>query len=880
MAFNPFHVFRKHKKVLFAGLTIICMFTFVLSSGLGGRMDLFTELPRWLGFSGGREKYIRNRQGKEIELYGSKVAIKDLEELRRQRTQACTYLQSAFTLAAMELDRRLTSAPPEEHQRLGMQIRRAQQMAGVWGIYQARATSLPEMLDFLIWRRQAERLGIELTDADVATELKRLTGAAVEIPTVVELARRGQSPVPLDEESAYKSLGEEFRAWMAEVALTGVNSRLMISRVLFGADGDLNHIPAAFTPYDFWQFYKEQRTSLDVALLPIRAEDYLDLVKDKPTDEELRKLFVNGNQLTQNPRSSKPGFMEPDRIQAEWVSGRADHPAYRCAAEVAAAVALFGNLVPSSPMAGFPAENTFNLYLFGQGERLLEFRLPNWLDPDFIKFFYNRNIKRAENVAAWLGRTVGADRSLAALADLTALYVKDDPFQKEFWPGPASALVREADLLEQERKARLSAGLTAWLATFGPTPDAAASILWDLQSRPRYLPPDTIKKDLLERLHARSASQLLASNLKKLREDLKAVATSTLPAEDRQMAAEELVANAIQDYHLTGHGATQRWRHQHDLDNDRGLSAMKESYLAAGQKQLATLFFPDQRFTSPVSLYEANVWPFGGLSDPLPGRNPDMRDVFLYWKTAQKRGRQLAWDDVLAEANRAQRQAEVAGAEAAAAQTTVRAEVEKAWRLGYARKLAEEAAGKLKDKAAALKGDLSQLRDLAKQEQAKVPGLQNLIEPRELDRVVRRKPRQGTMYEPYRFPENLIPYARTSDFLDDLMKDRKTGKEREKGDAVVLEDEPKRTYYVAVILERQEPSYREFYQAYKDGAPDARPPDQLLAEFIQRRGEEYRRGVIHQLRFEAGVTDESGIYPFDDAILKRFSGQADTGDSD
>src|SRR5690606_28365016 len=56
MAFNPFHSFRKHRKVYFAILTIVCMFVFVLSSGIGGGGDVFDQVATWFGANRGRGK--------------------------------------------------------------------------------------------------------------------------------------------------------------------------------------------------------------------------------------------------------------------------------------------------------------------------------------------------------------------------------------------------------------------------------------------------------------------------------------------------------------------------------------------------------------------------------------------------------------------------------------------------------------------------------------------------------------------------------------------------------------------------------------------------------------------------------------------------------
>ena len=44
MAYNPFNIFRRNQKAIFAVITVFIMFTFVLSSGLGGGADFFDWL--------------------------------------------------------------------------------------------------------------------------------------------------------------------------------------------------------------------------------------------------------------------------------------------------------------------------------------------------------------------------------------------------------------------------------------------------------------------------------------------------------------------------------------------------------------------------------------------------------------------------------------------------------------------------------------------------------------------------------------------------------------------------------------------------------------------------------------------------------------------
>ena len=83
MAFNPFTAFRKHKKVIFAMLTILCMVTFVLCSGFG-------DASQWLfGLLG-----VSSRQGDVVtELYGKEVYEGEINERARLRQIASQVTQ-------------------------------------------------------------------------------------------------------------------------------------------------------------------------------------------------------------------------------------------------------------------------------------------------------------------------------------------------------------------------------------------------------------------------------------------------------------------------------------------------------------------------------------------------------------------------------------------------------------------------------------------------------------------------------------------------------------------------------------------------------------------------------------------------------------------
>ena len=101
MAFDPFESFRKNSKMLIAVMAIVCMFTFVLSSGMGGG-DFFD----WLGRQFGEGK--RGTSKDEIATYfGKAITRTELDRIRRGRVAANQYMFEATLLAGRQSLRQL-----------------------------------------------------------------------------------------------------------------------------------------------------------------------------------------------------------------------------------------------------------------------------------------------------------------------------------------------------------------------------------------------------------------------------------------------------------------------------------------------------------------------------------------------------------------------------------------------------------------------------------------------------------------------------------------------------------------------------------------------------------------------------------------------------
>jgi hypothetical protein len=229
--------------------------------------------------------------------------------------------------------------------------------------------------------------------------------------------------------------------------------------------------------------------------------------------------------------------------------------------------------------------------------------------------------------------------------------------------------------------------------------------------------------------------------------------------------------------------------------------------------------FP-QLFFSDAKPYVAERFPrsrFGGEEDLEWRSGPES---FLFWKTEDQPPRTLPLSD-----------------------PDVKKEVERAWRLLKARELAKKEADRLATDARQEKGDDRALRDFAMKHLKKEP-----ITLPALSKFMRQSSAMMAMprYEPPQIAEDKVPYA-GRDFADKVL----ALKDKAKGDTLVQADQPETTYYVAVLVDKTEPSMDDFLRVYRNSGSNSVHRDPLLQIFEQERQVKYYKDVLEQLRQEA-----------------------------
>src|SRR5712691_1115207 len=383
MAFHPFRTFQKHRRKWLAAATILAMVTFIFAgSGLLSGGDFFSWASQALGGRGKFETVVK--------LYGKRINTIDVRLLREKRTIANDFMRSAvseshgrvlrdfqrsldkfgpvkdvlnsyvtqilqpqrpltpqdfgFYLSQIaSIQRGLDAGGKKSEARLvgelvtvldlvKKQSERQQRNDGYFG----GSTSVEDLLDFTIWLHQADRLGINLTPADVRKQLQLETFDRIEDNDFALFLQnsnlRRRSKLTFEELNA--ALTDEFRVRLAQEALVGYEPGV---HGLREKSSPTNDVPAAVTPYEFWNFYKDNVIPSKLALLRLPVKEFVSK-DDQPTEKDLDLLFKQYKEKEPSPERDKPGFKQPRRVAVEWVSARPDSEFYQRGSQIVAAL--------------------------------------------------------------------------------------------------------------------------------------------------------------------------------------------------------------------------------------------------------------------------------------------------------------------------------------------------------------------------------------------------------------------------------------------------------------------------------------------------------------------------------------------------------------
>jgi hypothetical protein len=850
MAFHPFRMFRRHQKVIWGFLVIVCMITFVLMSGTG-RGDIFDRITQW----------VRSTRGGTAvtTLYGKTVDARQLEEVRRQSELTATAMQQALGMAYDQIERELKpirdqmNNKPLDPKSGGLEL--LQQQFKLQGDQQELQTRLAKLskefsgrakpegqLDYLIWRHQADRLGIQFTHEDIEARFKQLTKNRISTADVLaELNRNARQPVTADMLS--NVLGDEFRVNTAQEALLSYEPEPADNSGR-GAPPSEKQVPAPVTPYEFWDYYRGQRTALDVALVPLPVEPASSAEPRNQQDRnEIRAMYNRYKDQEARPDQAQPGFKVPRRIKVGWARADLGSEYYPKAAGEAVQVLRAGlaqAAAGNALLTGLPVVT--DPYFLSQYSTLKDsgsFDMARLTQADFPLSLYASR-PRPENAAS-------------AVGEATAAVAQGTPFGALalYQAGLVQANAKGMEpLVQEEAKKRIPFGCTLLLAGAGsgnltPLPGAltAAGIVAYGDKTTQSLPMEAVQEQVLGSARGALTRELALGELKAFQKEMENQRSKGGDAAAKMKAVRDWLPKGVKDYHMEASQPMEEARDQYDIAKAPALQPLREALLrqlgqapAKMDETMGVDLFREKGEYAPT-FWPRKVFEFSGRSFPMP---PDAND-FVAWRTEDKPAYVPPFDEV-------------------------KDDVAAAWRVSKARRDIQEKADQLKAELAKTGGDPAKVRQVA---------AENHREVIELTKVARQVPEDvavptGHRYQSFHFPDT-IRYP-GKDWVNQMLDQLKT-----KGDTLVLADQPEKTFYVAVLLERREPSMHTFYDVYREAAVSMNR-DQLLEQFAQERRTKYREEFLKALRVEAGADPATGKFKFSEEYEKdqekrRGSGQ-------
>ncbi|MFO0850514.1 MAG: hypothetical protein U0871_18445 [Gemmataceae bacterium] len=900
MAFNPFDVFRRNQKILFAILTIIVMFMFVLQFGQG---DFFSWFPRWLG---------SKRQGGDVMAVvdGAKVYESQLEGVKRHRVLANRYMAAAAARAGENLRKYVTDSltrvstenkptvqavldarqsgyfspdmgrryqfaqmgfgpPPSPDEMLSDRERTIAALLGALNGLMTSATAKPDdkdvaqsaailmtldqtaggahyfvnqpnqtnrdALEFLLWTKKADQLGIRFAPDEVMTlanaEFYRKMTA--EDWQAADDAVRGSQGFTKD--VLLSALGDEFRVRAAQAAVIGQG---LLRPLGNGYDA----------PYDYYQFYRDQCTPARYGLITVPAENYLtEAAKLTPTEQELVNLFKAARNQEPNPASPKPALREPRRLKLEFVELTGKEPYYTKAAadgaiksEVLAKVAGF-LVAPLGPAQPTPAA-------------LLA--APAVLNaPDLILRAQYDAYKRQHAAAVqanWTGSPFGGpprplDPHVAEPANVASLAAAIAGALATHGPALAPAVNLVANSFAADRIAKTELFRALMLPPIGGGVAGFGSLFGVAKGYAPFVQPlslAAVRGQLQEKATAEFARQLAGEDMTKFTADL-----AKLGQDADKKKAEEAVKKFAADRGLTV-GKSADFRDVYHIVGDPGLKPLAERFEAAAKMAggyLDPSVFGRQFFYESNPLNPRQAQPSTGLFKPQPfpgfaARPTADESAFLVWRTAEQ-------------AADSPRSLDAPG---------VKERAVAEWRKQKARELAKTAAEELAKKCQNL-GESQvviepKLRDIKAEFAGKFadPAAKERVQYHEIDRVaplvtdVSFQPGRSAVGPFSLGPTPFIPYPTTA-----MVSALVDNKDKPASTALTLADSSGDRQYVAVLLGRNEKMVDEFGITVYGGSG---PFNDVGAAVSRRHQDELRRTARDQavalLKAEFGYEKE------------------------
>lgn len=398
---SPFSLFRKHQGILMVVLIGLAMLSFVVL-GMVQQASDFSKMPpvaiiAFLGVAAGALAWVYGLQSHKSGEYGTigliagvaiglvvtltstkPVAFKfeggslseeEFELARSYRMNANAFISTA--LMRTNEDNDLFTDP--RFSRFAYQMMER----GLFQYHTSDANDQEVMIAELL-RREADRLGIRVSDEAVLAHLSKVTDNKLTSKLFEEIRKdlRVSSGSGLTEREVFDSIAAELKAAEAAEILYFHTK----PSAPFGSDSQLARLagPIALPPQAKWEITKQLEVWQRAEIARVPVEEFMNQ-KAEPTEDALQALFqdcrsnppnvsADGRQFVEG----RPGFFQPPRIQMAYLEADLEKVHAKVTASItdAAIKARFDEERAKAPATGpllpelnLPGQGTFDPFI-------------------------------------------------------------------------------------------------------------------------------------------------------------------------------------------------------------------------------------------------------------------------------------------------------------------------------------------------------------------------------------------------------------------------------------------------------------------------------------------------------------------------------------
>jgi len=881
MAYNPFDVFRRNQKILFAIVTIFVMFTFVLSFG---QNDFFSAVPRWIASQQSygevmavvdgskiRESELsklqservlanqfmleaarpsQNRLMKSVVAMSEKVSqankqiiqgamqwndpnfLNSLMQRGQMNEQTFNFFQqmqqnSNQQLFALSSNEKAPAEDRETAQKLSkaFDLRARTQSQNANFFASAPNKTKKQQIDFILWLKKADALGIKYTDADldqlIEEDLPSLTMQDREgIFAEFAKTRRGGSKT-----SVLEALKQEYRVRAAQVAMMG-------SGFVRGKSVGLT------TPYDLYTVYKTNTAQHRYGFISVPVENYVPLVSGSPTDSELREIYNKAKSVEPNPAVAKPGIKEPRQLKLQWIETTGNEPFYVAAAEKRLPlVDTFAKL--SGPFMELtsttPLSKVVSAYTLSLKDPMYDAAYSNYVEQhkqNLVSRWYSKNEFDVKVLDTSLANRVNIGITMGLLGGSFATSVP-------LMTAPI-LLTQQADRVEKQQRLQAALALLP-PPIIGNLTEFTANAVAHLVSIPAPLPVEVVKSSLNDAVRKDLKYFVAQEDVVKFRDDL---AKLTDNKKDKAAEAQKMIDEFVKSRGIR-FSQSADFHNVFTIGEDPGLLSLKARLKGphsgpGADAMFGRRFFFKEQTEQPqptTGFFDAQPYPEARVEGPTPEKS----QIFA-WRS----------DEIPA------KQPESFAA--------AREKCVQIWKMQKARELAqadaEALAKKLEGKGDNLIAIGSNMLQVQKEFQQKFtePAAQSRVKQFEIDQVapvvVMTIP--GTpptvAAEPYR----LMPIENLKYPNDQMQAEILAMNDKPLASTTVLVDEPKSTYYVVVSMSASIPGEKQFAEQIFPATSERSNAERAVKTlYVQKSVEETRNEALALLRSEFNYKDEN-----------------------